>query len=432
MAILFQVIMIFLNAVFACAEIAVISVNENRLAQLVENGDKRAIRLSKLTSNSARFLATIQVAITLAGYLGSAFAADNFSDKLVDWLISIGLTSIPRSTLNSIAVVLITIILAYFTLIFGELVPKRLAMKKAEKLALGMATAINFISKLFAPIVWFLTLSTNFVLRLLKIDPNSEDNSISEEEIRMMVDAGSKKGVIDVEENQMIQNVFEFNDLEVGEFATHRTDVTLLKMDDSLEEWEQIIYEEPHTMYPVCGENIDDVIGILNATEYFRLKDKTKENILKNAVHPAYFIPETLRADVLFRQMKQSKNRFAVLLDEYGGMVGIVTMNDLVEQLLGDLDFENSSEKDGPEIEKIDDNTWKIRGITSLDDVEDALDVALPVEEYDTFGGFVFGLNGSIPKDGSKLELDYNSLHIRALEIKEHRLEVAVVTKIST
>lgn len=432
MAILFQVIMILLNAVFACAEIAVISVNENRLAQLVESGDKRAIRLSKLTSNSARFLATIQVAITLAGYLGSAFAADNFSDKLVDWLISIGLTSIPRSTLNSIAVVLITIILAYFTLIFGELVPKRLAMKKAEKLALGMATAINFISKLFAPIVWFLTLSTNFVLRLLKIDPNSEDNSISEEEIRMMVDAGSKKGVIDVEENQMIQNVFEFNDLEVGEFATHRTDVTLLKMDSSLEEWEQTIYEEPHTMYPVCGENIDDVIGILNATEYFRLKDKTKENILKNAVHPAYFIPETLRADVLFRQMKQSKNRFAVLLDEYGGMVGIVTMSDLVEQLLGDLDFENSSDKDGPEIEKIDDNTWKIRGITSLDDVEDALDVALPVDEYDTFGGFVFGLNGSIPKDGSKLELDYNSLHIRALEIKEHRLEVAVVTKIST
>lgn len=432
MAILFQVIMILLNAVFACAEIAVISVNENRLAQLVESGDKRAIRLSKLTSNSARFLATIQVAITLAGYLGSAFAADNFSDKLVDWLISIGLTSIPRSTLNSIAVVLITIILAYFTLIFGELVPKRLAMKKAEKLALGMATAINFISKLFAPIVWFLTLSTNFVLRLLKIDPNSEDNSISEEEIRMMVDAGSKKGVIDMEENQMIQNVFEFNDLEVGEFATHRTDVTLLKMDSSLEEWEQTIYEEPHTMYPVCGENIDDVIGILNATEYFRLKDKTKENILKNAVHPAYFIPETLRADVLFRQMKQSKNRFAVLLDEYGGMVGIVTMSDLVEQLLGDLDFENSSDKDGPEIEKIDDNTWKIRGITSLDDVEDALDVALPVDEYDTFGGFVFGLNGSIPKDGSKLELDYNSLHIRALEIKEHRLEVAVVTKIST
>lgn len=432
MAILFQVIMILLNAVFACAEIAVISVNENRLAQLVESGDKRAIRLSKLTSNSARFLATIQVAITLAGYLGSAFAADNFSDKLVDWLISIGLTSIPRSTLNSIAVVLITIILAYFTLIFGELVPKRLAMKKAEKLALGMATPINFISKLFAPIVWFLTISTNLVLRLLKIDPNSEDNSISEEEIRMMVDAGSKKGVIDVEENQMIQNVFEFNDLEVGEFATHRTDVTLLKMDDSLEEWEQTIYEEPHTMYPVCGENIDDVIGILNATEYFRLKDKTKENILKNAVHPAYFIPETLRADVLFRQMKQSKNRFAVLLDEYGGMVGIVTMSDLVEQLLGDLDFENSSDKDGPEIEKIDDNTWKIRGITSLDDVEDALDVALPVDEYDTFGGFVFGLNGSIPKDGSKLELDYNSLHIRALEIKEHRLEVAVVTKIST
>ncbi|MEG2639830.1 MAG: CNNM domain-containing protein, partial [Clostridiales bacterium] len=241
---------------------------------------KRAVRLARLTSQPARFLATIQVAITLSGFLGSAFAADNFSDKLVQWLLSLGVT-VPLATLDTAAVIVITLILSYFTLVFGELVPKRIAMKKAEALALGMSGLITAISKLFAPLVWLLTASTNGMLRLCGIDPNAEDEAVSEEEIRMMVDVGNQKGVIDTVEREMIQNVFEFDGLTVGEFVTHRTELALLWMDETAEEWEKTIHESRHTLYPICDESIDNVVGILNIKDYFRLTDKARETVLR-------------------------------------------------------------------------------------------------------------------------------------------------------
>ena len=426
MQIVLQIILILLNAVFACAEIAIISMNDNKLASMAANGDKRAIRLARLTSQPARFLATIQVAITLSGFLGSAFAADNFSDALVNWLVGIGVT-LPTATLDTIAVILITILLSYFTLVFGELVPKRIAMKRAESLALAMSALITFISHLFAPIVWFLTLSTNSILRLFGIDPNTEDNNVSEEEIRMMVDVGSEKGVIDQDEKEMIQNVFEFDDLTVDEFATHRTDISLLWLEESVEEWAKTIHETRHSLYPICDETVDRVIGILNAKDYFRLEPKTKENILENAVKPAYFVPETVCADVLFRQMKKTRNHFAVVLDEYGGMVGIVTMNDLLEQLVGDLETEDIEINSEQDIERIDSSTWKIRGCATLDKVAKELSISLPVDDYDTFSGFIFGSYGSIPEDGTTFELDANSLHIQVLSIVDHKIEKTIV-----
>lgn len=423
---LLQVILIALNAVFACAEIAVISFNDNKLAKLAEEGNKRAVRLARLTSQPARFLATIQVAITLAGFLGSAFAADNFSDMLSEWLVGLGVP-IPHATLDTISVVLITIILSYFTLIFGELVPKRVAMKKAEALALGMSGLITFISKLFAPIVWLLTISTNALLRLIGIDPNSDDEEVTEEEIRMMVDAGREKGVIDEEEKEIIQNVFEFDDITAGELATHRTDIALLWTDETPEQWAQTIHEARHSRYPVCDESVDNVVGILNAKDYFRLEDKSHDTIMEQAVKPAYFVPESVKADVLFRRMKQSRTQFAVVLDEHGGMNGIVTINDLVQQLVGELDDEEDADVTVQEIERTDSGTWNIRGSADLEDVAEALGVPLPVDEYETFGGFVFGELGTIPDDGSQLELDLYGLHVKVLEVKEHRMERAAV-----
>lgn len=421
-----QFILIALNAVFACAEIAVISMHDSKLNRLVAQGDKRAMRLAHLTSQPARFLATIQVAITLSGFLGSAFAADNFSDKLVQWLVSVGVT-IPVATLDTISVVFITLILSYFTLVFGELVPKRIAMKKAEQLALGMSALISCIAKLFAPVVFILTASTNCILRLCGIDPNAEEDEVSEEEIRMMVDVGSQKGVIDLEENQIIQNVFEFDDLRVGEFATHRTDIALLWADDTDEEWEKTIHESRHSLYPVCGGAIDNVIGILNVKDYFRLKDKARERVMAAAVKPPYFVPESIYADVLFRQMKKSHNHFAVVLDEYGGMTGIVTMNDLLEQLVGDLENDTSRQKQAGNIECVDAQTWTVQGNAELDKVAEKLGVSLPTQKYDTFGGFVFGAYGVIPNDGSVFEVDTGSLHIRVTGIREHRIESAIV-----
>ncbi|MBR5314826.1 MAG: HlyC/CorC family transporter, partial [Clostridia bacterium] len=399
---LIQVLLVALNAIFASAEIAILSVNETKLAKLASEGNKRAKRLLKLTEQPARFLATIQVAITLAGFLGSAFAADHFSEPIVNWLVGLGV-KIPVATLDTIAVIFITLVLSYFTLVFGELVPKRIAMKKAEKLALAFSGLITFMSSIFKPVVWFLTISNNAVLRLLGIDPNEEDEQASEEEIILMVDASAESGTIDHEEKELIQNVFEFDDLTAGEIATHRTDVDLLWLEESMEEWAETIHKSRHTLYPVCEDSADNVIGILNAKDYFRLDNKIREVVMDEAVRPAYFVPENIKADVLFRNMKKSGNTLAVVLDEYGGMVGIVTTNDLVECIVGDLgEDESDNTGDEPKMKKINDDIWEITGNIELDDIEKEIGIELDRGEFDTFTGLVFGTLGIIPDEGEQ------------------------------
>ena len=429
--IVLQIVLIALNAIFACAEIAVLSINETKLERMADQGDKRAKRLFKLTREPAKFLATIQVAITLSGFLGSAFAADNFSEPLVDWLVSLGVT-IPRTTLDSIAVVVITLILSYFTLVFGELVPKRVAMSKAEALGLGISGLISGISVLFKPIVWFLSASTNAILLLLGIDPNEVDEQVNEEEILMMVDAGSEKGAIDEQEKEFIQNVFEFDDLTAEEIAVHRTDVTILWSEDSDEDWAKTIHDSRHTLYPVCEGSPDNIIGILNAKDYFRLENKNRENIMREAVKPPFFVPETIKADVLFRKMKKTRNIMAVVLDEYGGMVGIITLNDLIEQLVGDLGEDTAEEEAAePHVEQLGENTWAIVGNAELYDIEQALDVDIGLEEVDTFSGLVFGELDMIPSDGEQnIELDFKGLHIHITRVEEHQIVYATVTKL--
>ena len=426
-----QLVLIALNAIFACAELAVLSINETKLERMADQGDKRAKRLFKLTREPAKFLATIQVAITLSGFLGSAFAADGFSEPLVDWVLSLGV-NIPRSTLYSIAVVVITLILSYFTLVFGELVPKRVAMKKAEALGLSISGLVSGISTVFKPIVWFLSVSTNTVLRLLGIDTNEADEQVNEEEILMMVDAGSEKGAIDEQEREFIQNVFEFDDLTAEEIAVHRTEVTILWMEDSMEEWARIIHDSRHTLYPVCQDSADNIIGILNAKDYFRLDDKSRESVMRNAVKEPFFVPETIKVDVLFRKMKKTRNIMAIVLDEYGGMVGIITLNDLIEQLVGDLGEDTPEEEAAePHVEQMDENTWAIIGNVELYDIEQALDVDIGMEEVDTFTGLVFGELDMIPSDGEQdIELDFKGLHIHITRVEDHQIAYATVTKL--
>ncbi len=422
---LLQLVLIMLNAVFACAEIAVISMNDAKLAKMAAAGDKRAIRLARLTSQPARFLATIQVAITLSGFLGSAFAADNFSERLADVLVEAGL-KIPYATLDTICVILITLILSYFTLVLGELVPKRVAMKRAEQLALGMAGMITFISKLFAPLVWLLTASTNGMLRLFGIDPNAEEEEVTEEEIRMMVDVGSEKGTIEEGEKEMIQNVFEFDDVAAGDILTHRTLVDMLWVDETDEEWANAIHESRHSHYPVCGESADDIVGILDAKDYFRLEDKSRDNVMEHAVSPAHFVPESVKADDLFRDMKKSRDHFAVVLDEYGGVSGIITMNDLIEEIVGDIADE---EEEAPEIVPLEDGRFLMRGSAPLDAVTDAMGVELPNDEFDTLGGLVFSTLNSIPEDGAVFTVEVAGLLAEVTEVRNHRIEQALVSR---
>lgn len=423
---LLQFIFILLNAIFACAEIAVITMNDNKLAKLAAAGDKRALRLTKLTEQPAGFLATIQVGITLVTLLSSAVATENFSDRLVNWLSSLGV-NIPVAVISTLSVVVITILLTYLTVLLGELIPKRLAMKNAEKIALSMSGLIYVVSKIFTPAVWLFTVSTNGLLRLFGVDPHSKEEENTEEEIRMMLDAAKVRGTIQADEQSMIQNIFEFNDIAAGEIMTHRTEVSLLWLDETDEQWEQTINESRHSIYPICSESADDIVGALYAKDYFRLKNRTREGVMKNTVHPAYFVPETVRADVLFRNMKKTRNHFAVVVDEYGGMSGIITMNDLLEQLVGDLEDDISMPAESPLIERLDSKTWRIQGTASLDDVSMQLGVLLPDEDYETFGGFVFGLLGAIPSDGSTPELEEYGLTIKVTKIKERRLESAVV-----
>lgn len=425
---LLQAVLIAINAIFASAEIAIVSMNEIKLEKLAADGNKKAKRLMKLTSKPAGFLATIQIAITLSGFLGSAFAADNFSEILVDWLIGLGVT-IKASTLDTIAVIVITIILSYLTLVFGELVPKRLAMKKTEQVSLALSGLIYAVSKLFTPIVWFLTASTNTVLRLFRIDPNSDDEEISEEEIRMLVDMGSQKGIIDKNEQKMIVNVFEFDDKDAGEFSTHRKDILAVNIDDDVESWSDIITHSTHSMYPVYKNSIDNVVAVLDSKKFFRLDNKTRSSVQKNAFSQPVYVPETMKIDVLFDLMQKSHNHFAVVLDEYGGTVGIITMNDLLEQLVGDLDNEQTLRDAEPDVVTLTDKSWKIKGFVSLDEVAQITNTDLPVDTYETLSGYVFGLYCSIPDDGTKFTVETENLDIRVLDVKNHTVSSCVITK---
>ncbi len=423
--IVLQMCLILLNAVFACAEIAVIAMNDTRLAKLVQEGDSRALKLARLTSQPARFLATIQVAITLSGFLGSAFAADNFSVYLVTWLEGLGVP-LPRATLDTFALVVITLLLSYFTLVFGELVPKRLAMKRAEALALRMAGFISVVSRLTAPPVWFLTLSTNAILRLFGIDPKAEENEVSEEEIRMMVDIGNQKGVIASEEKEFIQNVFDFNDTPVGEFVTHRTQMCFLDMADSEEVWDKTIRASRFSRFPIYEGSPDQIIGILNSKDYFRLGTHTRAEVLAQAVEAPFFVPHTIYADVLFGQMKASRARLAVVLDEHSGVLGMVTLYDLIELLVGDLggSFTQRIEQTAPDV-------WEIQGDVAVKAVGKALGIQLPPSESGGFGMFLFERYGFIPPDNTVFSLDIEGFHIEVQEIHNHRLQRATITRLA-
>ncbi len=421
------VVLVFLNAVFASAEIAVISMNDARLHQLSAQGNKKAVRLSKLVEQPSRFLATIQVAITFAGLLSSAFAADSFAAPVVEWLLGLGV-SLGRKTLGNIVVIVITIILAYFNLVFGELVPKRIAMKRAEKMALGMSNMLYGVSVVFKPIVFILTASTNVVLRILGIDPNESDDMVTEEEIRMLLSQGNEQGTINDDETEMIQNVFDFNDTTAQQICTHRMDVVSLDAADDASEWRKIIYENRHSYYPIYKDNSENIIGVLDAKDYFRLPQKTKTAILSNAVDEPYFIPSGMKANVLFKKMKSIRNYFAVIIDEYGGFEGIITLHDLMEALVGDM-YDGDEGVVTSDIQQLDENTWLIKGSADIDEVCEQLGIELEDDEFDTFNGFVCSIIQRIPDDSETFTCETKDLIINVRSVKNRIVQSASVSK---
>lgn len=425
-SVILLIVLIFLNAVFASAEIAVISMSDAKLNKMTSEGDKRAVRLSKLVSEPSRFLATIQVAITLAGLLSSAFAADKFAQPIVDAIMKTG-TSVSKSLVSNITIVVITIILAYFNIVFGELVPKRLAIKKAESMALGLSGLLTGVSTVFKPIVFILTASTNLILRLFGIDQNESDDRVSEEEIRMLLAQGNEQGTIKTSESEMIYNVFEFDDITLEQICTHRIDVASIDLNDSADEWEKTIDSNRHSFFPIYDDNHEDIVGVLDTKDYFRLDDKSKESILANAVDKPFFVPEGMKANVLFKSMKKTRRYFAVVVDEYGGLTGIITLHDLLEALVGDM-YETEEEPRPEDISRLTENSWCIYGCADLDDVSKALGVDMPCDTYDTFNGYVCSVLERVPKNGESFECETGDLNIKVHNVINHIVDKTTVT----
>ena len=424
-----QAVLIALTAIFTCAETAVLSVNESKITKLEESGSKKAKRLRKLMDNPAKFLSTVQVILTLSGFLSSAFAAEHFSGIIAEFALS-KMPEADTSVIGALSLIAVTLILSYFTLVLGVLAPRRIASKRSDKLSVAMAPMVLGLAKLFTPVVWFLSVSTNIVVRICGIDPNEEEEKASEEEIMLLADEAGEKGLIDEQEQELIRNVFEFDDLTVSEFATHRTEIQVLWMEDDNDTWEKIIQETGHTRYPVCGEDMDDIIGVISMKDYYRLHGADRDTLMREAVKPAFYVAEGTHADILFRQMKIAKRHFAIVLDEYGGVTGIVSMNDLLEQLVGDFNSETPEEEAVPDILRVSEDTWEICGSASFTEALEELGLEAGEADYDTFGGYVFSEYGLVPDDGTEFELDLGRLHVHVTEIKDHRIVKMTVVKL--
>ncbi len=427
---LLQLILILVNAFFACSEIAVVSLNEKKIEKLAEDGDKKAAKILSMLKRPETFLSTIQVSITLAGFLASAFAADNFAGKLSGWFYhTLQFRYLPPDTLNAIAVILVTLILSYVTLVLGELVPKRIAMNNPDKVARFVIGVILVSAKIARPVVWLLSVSTNAILRLLRIDPNANSDEVTEEEIRLMVDAGEEDGNIEANEKEMIENIFEFNNTTAADVMVHRTEMTAIDVESKFDDVLAIIDVTGFSRFPVYEDEIDNVIGILNTRKFLMNRCCGQNRSLRELIYEPYFVPESVRADVLFRDMQAKKSHMAVVLDEYGGTAGLITLEDLLEQIVGNIYDETDEVNEEEDMVKLSDTLWRMQGTTMLEDIEEELDIDFTTEddEYSTLSGLIFSRFTTIPADGETPELTVDRLHIQVEEITEHRVVSALV-----
>jgi len=420
--ILLQVVLIMLNAIFACAEIAVISMNDTKLAKMAAEGDKRAIRLEKLTAQPARFLATIQVAITLAGFLSSASASVSMADDLGGFMSKYG---VPYA--EPIAVVIITMILSYFTLVLGELYPKRIALQHSEKIALLVVKPINVVSKFTKPFVWLLSKSVNVLLIITRQKVVVEDDEFSEDEIISMLEAGQESGALKEEGKKMINAIFDFDDKLAYEIMTPRTDVFTIDVNDPPSEYLDELMELRYSRIPVYDDDLDNIIGILHIKDYLKVARTNEHNYeevdIRSLLRKPYFVPETKNIDSLLYDLQRTKTSIAILIDEYGGFSGIVTTEDIIEEIVGDIEDEYDEEE--AEIEKIDENTYIVSGFVYLDDLEEEIGVELESENSETIGGFLIDILGEIPDEDEAEQriIEHENYVFKILSVKERRIE---------
>lgn len=418
--------LIIINAFFAMSEIAIISLNDTKMKHLAEEGNKKAKQVIKLTENSSSFLSTIQIGVTLAGFLTSASASQTFADMLCNkvspFLVPKG---IPMGLISGVSVVLITILTSYFSLVLGELAPKRIAMQIPEKVSFKVVGVLLGFAKITKPFVKFLALSTNGVVRLFGFDPNADEENVTEEEIRMMVDAGEEKGVIENTQAEMIDNIFEFDDLDAGDVMTHRTDMAAIEVTRSLEEVADLCVENGYSRIPVFKDDQDNIVGVLYAKDLLQYVGQSipPELTIESVMRKPLYVAESQACADVFNDMNEKRTQFAVVVDEYGGTAGIVTLEDVLESIVGNIRDEYDDDEE-EEIVKIDETTFSIDGITNLDEVDELVGVELPEGDYDTLAGFVIDLLGYLPDENTEQPIvaEYENLRFTILSFEERRI----------
>lgn len=415
--------LILVNAFFAMSELAIISLNDNKIDKMAEDGNKKAKKIVKLTENSSKFLSTIQIGVTLAGFLTSASASTTFASMITDALRGTSVyNALGEGLINGIAVVIVTIIMSYFSLVLGELVPKKIAMQVPEKISFKIVDILLFFSKLFAPLVKILSVSTNAVVRLLGFNPHADEETVTEEEIRMMVDVGGEKGVIEDVQKEMINNIFEFDDLDAGDIMTHRTDMVAVEVGDDLSEVVDTAVSEGYSRIPVYEDDQDNIIGIVYVKDLLAyVGKKLPAKSLRDIMRTPMYVPESKICGDLFKEMTEKRTQMAVVVDEYGGTAGIVTLEDIVEAIVGNIQDEYDDEDE--EISKINETTFTIDGMTNLEEVAELTGTELPEGSYDTVAGFIIKELGLLPEEGKTYEVNYKNLKLTVLSVDERRID---------
>ena len=426
MQIIFLFILIFINAYFAASEIAFISLNDAKIEKQAKEGNKRAKQIEKMLKNPSKFLSTIQIGITLAGFLSSAFASDTFADALAPAL-NRAFPIISVEVFKGISIVIVTIILSFFTLIFGELVPKRLAMKYYEKIAFSTIGLIRILSVITAPFVKVLTFVTNSISKIFGISENEEE-IVTEEEIKMMIDEGKEKGTIQEDEKVMIDNIFEFNDITASEVMTHRTNIYAVEINSKIEEIIENLDEFKYSRVPVYEETIDDIKGILFIKDLLKYFYERKEIEIKNIIREAYFVSENKPINELFKDLQKNKMQMAIVIDEYGGTAGLVTMEDLLEEIVGNI-FDEYDDVEN-DYTKLDENTFLISGSVSINNLKKILNVDIPEGEYETLSGYLLEMLGRIPKDNENPIIETKRVNYKIEKYEDKRIVLVKACKV--
>ena len=427
-----QSLMLFLGLILlwgfltALAKEAAVVINDKKLEQLAEENQKAARLHQYLEKDSTGLIGAMELISYAQACLFSVLLVLGFADKAVARLSSWGLNSLFAA--YSLTVIFFTVVVVFFYLVFWKQLPERFGAKFGEKVAVAFANYSIFMTVIGKPFLWLPTVVSNLIARVFGINPHDLEEEITEEEIRMLVDIGSESGAIDDDEKEMIHNIFEMDDKPVKDIMTHRTEVCLLWKEDSLEDWQKYIDETAHTRYPVCDEEIDNVIGTVNSRDFYRfLLNGGKQEELESIFRKPHFVPESMKADELFSRMQEENTHMVVVMDEYGGFQGVVTQKDLLEEIVGELYSEDEEPEQEQDIVLIGENTWKIRGSAEIEDVEEELGITIPEGDYHTFAGLILDTIETLPEDGETVETEIKNMQIQVTSVAEHRIEEAVV-----